>query len=606
MIDLVTDFARNEQAISRFIGDRVDSYFNSKCRRLLGNRYRRLMDSINMSFPEIYGRPGRQGSNEFRSKTAFPLLRERYKLRRALTKEYFRGDPMISLKAIGNTPLENAINMQDLLNLNLEHTRFRQTCFDRAVHYASAVGSAVIYSHYQAGERMGYKTVQTPSGYARVYTSLSTSKNVLNHAIHPLDYFQDESIASPGESQFAGFIDSWPLSDLISAYKNETDKYIRENLRDVLELAKEGVRNEHKFDIQGTGADSRRVGVDIERWWGRVNIPGNEDDTTVYYAERVGNKIIRFQSFALDDEITPLSVMCYWRRPEYWWGNTDGEEVLPHEQFTNLIMNMKADAALQLLNRYVFYDRDIGLDPDLLNEARINGGLVGVDLKGGRLRDLFFEFQPQDNSTQAVEWLMREIKESTQKMSSKPDFARASNTGGLVNTTATAANIIAGEGDVLERDAMEVFSYGVADMGRINVVILQQELGDRVAIRPDAKQAQRVIAKNEFLGNYGYRVDTSLTKTRENELMRLQNVLTMFQNFKGTGDPTWQNLNLAEVARDLVRRADVGDVDKILPAQESIAAGVPFQPSTIMPGQELAGVAQNLSAAPLESDMVAA
>jgi len=54
-----------------------------------------------MNFPTTYGRNQLRAVNEFLSKVAFPLVRERYLLTRATIKKNYRSDPIISIDKFG-------------------------------------------------------------------------------------------------------------------------------------------------------------------------------------------------------------------------------------------------------------------------------------------------------------------------------------------------------------------------------------------------------------------------------------------------------------------------------------------------------------------------
>src|SRR5690606_5933920 len=89
--------------------------------------------------------------------------------------------------------------------------------------------------------------------------------------------------------------------------------------------------------------DYAKAGVDKLRFWAKIHINGNEDNEQKYYVEIIGNKIIRFEENFLDEDIDPITVYTMRNRPEYWWGNSWGEDVMPQENFVKILMNMKAD-----------------------------------------------------------------------------------------------------------------------------------------------------------------------------------------------------------------------------------------------------------------------
>ena len=338
------------------------------------------------------------------------------------------------------------------------------------------------------------------------------------------------------------------------------------------------------------GMDFDGSAVDVRRFYAQINIEGNEDDLNHYYIEMVGDKIIRIQHNPNDEDLVPYNVFLYYPRLEYWWGNTDSEFVIPHENFTNLIMGLKADRALNMLQQYIFHEKGV-IDPTDWNNRLINGGLIPVDLKGGReLQKVLHQFRPQDDSLASTDSIMREVKESQQKMTPTPDFTRGAKAGGLRNQTATAALILEEQGDALESNILEQFNFSMEELARVQMTMLQQHLPDQFGLRPRPEQSMRILDKAQILGSFDYRVETALTRNRLNELQRLQNKITGTMNFRGTGDPTWQRVDMEQVARRWLQQADIGPVDELLPA------GAPAQipgavPSMQMTGAELGGAA---------------
>jgi hypothetical protein len=145
----------------------------------------------------------------------------------------------------------------------------------------------------------------------------------------------------------------------------------------------------------------------------------------------------------------------------------------------------------------------------------------------------------------------------------------------LANNTATAANLINDTVDQLESDCMETFAYALTLTGKKNVLQLQQFLGDQIRIRPNPKAAPKELWKSEILGDFWYTVLSSLHKNTVQEAIRVQNVLTQMINFKGTGDPTWQNVNMVPIARKWISMLDIGDVDDVMPQQQTAPMAMP-------------------------------
>jgi hypothetical protein len=99
-------------------------------------------------------------------------------------------------------------------------------------------------------------------------------------------------------------------------------------------------------------------------------------------------------------------------------------------------------------------------------------------------------------------------------------------------------------------------------------------------VRPDIKQKSKVLRKPEIMGDFDYVVKTSLQTNNIMEGQRLMNIITQLINFKGTGLPEFQQLNVIKAARSWLRQQDLGeDVDDLLP--ENAGQGQPgYQQST--------------------------
>lgn len=595
-IDLIKDFSKHEKAILQYVRDRQESYFNSDTYKRLRYRYHTLRDAIDGK--TSVGANRNYNQNLWFSKLTFPLVRQAFLLRRSATKANFRNDPIITVEPNGATSFENAINMQDVLNQNLKSTRFRPIVFNELINTASTVGVAVTYSTWASDTKKYRKTAADPNlGYARQEIN-KPKKNVKNHFLHPLNYFQNHNVNEPTDSDFQGHIQRWPLDQLIAEYRKDQSSYIKENLSKVIKEAIEGiVKNSNYYKAGQSGVqDPNSHSVDLSHWCGTLNIKGNEEDSQNYYIEWAGDHLVRLQDNPHDEDIRPYSIFRYDIRPDHWWGNIDIESQLPLEIYMNMIIGMKADNAIRNLEQFIFYDKGT-LDIADINRRHKSGGWIGLNLKTNQnLQNLLFPYQGRDVSGQDIQFITEEVKEISQRMSSAVDLQRQPSEGGLQNKTATAAMMIQEQGNQLEYDYFEQFSNGLVKMGEVNCVMLQQYLSDNFAIRPDIKEQQRVLEKSDILGSYSYNVSSSMTKNKVGEAMRLQNVITAMLNFTGTGNPVFQNIDMTKVVREWLKKMDLpGDIDEIYPEQSAMQAPGAV-PSLQMPGAQIPGAVQGLPA----------
>jgi len=591
-LELDKDFKKYEKPLTALLTEQVDGYFKSPLAKRLEQRYYRLKDSVDMNFggSTSRNRSSRRSSrsgNATKSKMSFALVKQRTILRRAILSQNFRGEPLASAEPLGATTMEAANNIQDVANMNLKSTKFRAKCFLNIKDDVSIFGAAVSYTSWRESSKVAKKTVQTSIGPQREPVE-TVKKNAVNRAVHILDYFQEAKVADPDDPVFQGHLERINLSKLIAAVKANPEAYIKENVDEVIARAKkESVtdKNYHEKEDQSNISSSK---FEIQRRviYSTCTIKGNEDNDNYYYIEMIAGKIVRFQENPHDNDMRPYAIFTFYPRREAWWGNSDAEFVLPHERYTNLIMGMKADKALQSLQSYLFYEKG-SIDTADWNNRHKNGGFVGVKPNANQnLSQMLYQHQPQDQSINTTDSIMREVKENEQKLTPRPDLSRAAASGGLQNTTATAANILDEQGDVVESEILENFTFGLKRLLEINIIMLQQRLGDEFAIRPKPTEEQRILTKEMILGDVDYHIETSLNKNKASELLRLQNLITMFMNFKGSGDPALSAFDMTSIFKKLYKQADVGDAEEAFPTQPQLAqpGAVPSAPQAPQDG----------------------
>jgi len=581
---LIDVFKSREKDITDYVNDRISSYYGSEVFKRLKNRMAQLDDSIDMKFhPTMHGN---RVANDFKSKIAMPLVREKFRILQGMTLASFRNDPMITVLPDGDTTYEAAAKSQVVLDQNFRRTQFREKAWRNAVGYSARYGVAVMVHHFRTtdlGSRE--KMQQTPFGIQKMPMVNKITYNVFNVCKDPRNYFQNEHMADPEDSDFRGWIDRIPLSQLIADYKGKEDLYIRENLREVIERAqKDFISNANYFSRMAT-PDWRRAGLDLSYWYGKINVTDFEEDDTEYYLEMAGDKIIRISTNPNDEGIVPISIYSYDRRLDRWCGNTPVENSMPMENFLNIVLGMRADQGLKTLERFLFFDKSSGIDPADLNNRKRNGGYIGFDGKGRPMSEIFYEFQPRDFSGNSIEPLIREIKEADQRLSFDSDFGRPATQGGPQNETATAAVMMDEKGNVLKSDLLESISYGLMSTARINLIKLQEQLPDEFQVTPPFQSAM-MINKADMLGTYQYQIHTSLTKNKVIALNNLMNLLTSIQNYRGTQDPAWLSVNLPPLIKKYIQEYDLGlNIDEVYPQQVQPQLAPMGMPPSGLPGQ---------------------
>lgn len=593
MIDLIEKFFPNEKRIFEYVNGAREGYLNSDCYKRLQRRCERLKDSYNLKI----------GNGNWKSKVVLPILKEQMRITRAMTLQYFRTDPPISLEPILDTPHENSINLQLVLNMNLKATEWRTKTWRPMVNIASILGTGVVYGYYHEREYNVKRTVLNQFGENVRVPVQKTIQQVRHENVDILNYFQNPTSIDPYESDFQGHSDTVLASEIVDCLENSTDKYIASNVEKVLKVMRNG-GGAHDSRVHVDNIADRnesRMAADRHRYWGTINIPGNEGDSTIYYVEWIGDTIIRFQSDVYDLDLKPYSIFNFEKRYDYWWGNPTAEDLLPHENYLNLLLSIQADKALQSNQRLRLFQKG-QLDIADINNRAINDGFVGVELMNGqRIDQVVYEMQHQpDTSLQANDWITREMKESMQRMSNKVDLTRNQQQGGLANKTLGAAQMVQNQADMQTGDYLDSFGDGLIQQGKFDCTVLQQMLDGEIIVRPDIKSKSKVLRKPDIIGDFDHVVKTSLQTNNLMEGQRLMNVITQLINFKGTGLPEFQALNVVKAARSWLRQQDLGeDVDELLPetaGQEQPSYQQSAQPQQAKTMVQNAGIPQTEAA----------
>jgi len=570
MIDLVKEIYKGnsaiEKAVSTYLMDKVEMYESSDCKKKLKARYNKLTASTNMN----YGSNSRNNTtNQFVNKLAFPVVMEMYRMWRAMIKRNFRGEPLITLQPVDETPIENAIKAQNALTLNLKATGFRESRsgWDLVADDLARIGCAVTCSQFEHRQKNILRTVNTEFGIQQI-NQPENRKNVWNYRVHMLNYGQDPLIADPEFSSFKFVIEDIPLSKIITQYQKNPELYVKKNIESIIKDSKAEMYKDNYFYRDDKSLnDYTKSGVNRRKFFAQICINGNQDDDTKYYVEMIGDRIVRIQKNWLDYDEDFFTVFTMRNRSDYWWGNAPCEDVIPHENWMHMVMNLSADNVLKSMEKYIFYFKD-ALDPSDINARHSSGGWIPVSRKDAmQLQNVIYDMAPRPTDLTNLDYITREVKESAQKQSPKPDFLRSGNKGGLANNTATAAGMLGEVSDLMESDCMEVVATGLSRLGKLNIIQLQQHLGSQFLQRPNPKLPPELVYKRDILGDFWYSVMSSLHKNTIQEAIRLQNAATQMINFKNTGNPEFQNLNIGAVVRKWVSQLDIGDVDEIMPEQ---------------------------------------
>ena len=386
--------------VLEYVNQRIDGYYNSKCYRSLCSRVDRLYNLIYMN--KEGSRNVYTGANEWQSKITVPLVREMYLILRAAMKKSWAQDPIITLEPISsNTSYINAINSQEILNLNYINTSYRDKCLKEVYRNIASYGTSLAFTQYEQRESKVKKTVYDPiMGYSKAAVG-DVSANCWNYIIPIKHYFQNPDIDCFDNSDFRGHQKRYFLTDLISEIKRYPELYIKERLKKVVEESRKGVLQTSNISKKENLAD-HNVSLDVYRYTGKLQIKGNEEDDTTYVMQLAGEHIFRFNVNDNDYGIDGYSCFNIDKFQDFWWSNTPIENVVPHQNIMDIIMQMNMDNAMRQLERYIFYDSG-SIDIADIHNRHKNGGFIGVKIKDFQSQNMISEYQAENTAKEDLQ-----------------------------------------------------------------------------------------------------------------------------------------------------------------------------------------------------------
>lgn len=539
-------YRKFSKTVTNYCVDRKATYFDSiNVFKPLKSRVQIIDDIIDMKFPQ---------NEAFIADVAMPIVRKRWREINAFIRKYFENDPLVSYTALGDTPEENAKNRQSLVNRNFVSTDFREKAFRWMIDSAARYGTYVTFTQYveKTGRNAGLTSVYDPNSvdpYQRIYPT-TRKQNALTLPVHVLNYFCDPKRNCYTRGSWEGFIDCWPISTLFSLLNDEN--YIRENVESIIEKCKEGSTDQQWYGGQGEAElrDYSRATVNVTRMFTTLNFEGNHDDSTEYYVELIDNKIIRINESGLDENERPITTGTLINRTNVWWGNSDVEDIIPLQNVSIWLINTEIEGTMKLMDNPIFVQKGTLDVADWNNRHQLNG-IVYYDEDRISPDKLAYQLQRRDNSLANLDWVQREIKQSIQESSPVVNMQNKYNEGGLNNSTLGAAQMVASIGEILQSDMMNNFSYGLMHIGKVSANILEIMLDEQFAI--PVKNRSVVLQKHQIMGVFDMISESSMKLNDVTEFTKAVNHLTQFLNWRGTGDPAFQGVNIPKLIKDVVK-----------------------------------------------------
>jgi hypothetical protein len=387
------------------------------------------------------------------------------------------------------------------------------------------------------------------------------SANCVNYTLPIKHYFQNPDITDFDNSDFRGHQKRYFLTDLVAEIKLNPDLYIKERLKKVIEEARKGTLQ--TSNIKGReNINDHNISLDVYRYTGKLQIKGNEGDNETYVLQIAGDHIFRFGVNDNDYGIDGYSCYNIDKFQDFWWANTPIENVVPHQNIMDIVMQMNADNAMKQLERYIFYDSG-SIDIADINNRHKNNGFIGVKVKDFQIQNMIADYQAKNTANQDLQYMMSEAKEAASRVSVKADLSRQGLAGGPRNETLGAAQMLVEQGQTQEFDLFDNMAEGFRQNARTNLILLQQNLPFEFDVRNFQNKMDRTIELKDILGDYVYNVETSLATNTLGEVQRLTNVITMLLNWKGTGNPSFANIDqgITKLAREIIRKNNLPNIN---------------------------------------------
>lgn len=577
----ISKWKDNEKEITSYCLDLVNKYHGSVCYSALKKNCISIRKSRDLDF---------NTTPAFDFSIGIPWVLPEIYLKRAIISQAFRPDYLFYLTPLGNTSYENAKKMEEVLNINTIATRFKETTFSRIIDSLASYGCSVCYSEIHTSKSNLPRTIADETGMIRRVENQKVKTNAINKYIHILDYGQDPDVAEPDFSSYQFFIDRQYLYDVWNHYQQNPTMYDESAMQWVYEQTKKGNISNPYYHLNAgvnkhsTMTNNGRGIVDLIRIYTKLPISGNEGDDTDYEVIITGERIISITKNNNENQKRMLTVVGYYQREEYWWSVNEALILKNHENIANIMLQMKANNAIESMNYKIFYPEGI-VDMNGIQGKKY----VPYQLRMNEdIRKMLYQFQPLDQSVGITDSFMSDIRESAQEINPKPDFTRTPKQGGIGNQAAAAINMVGSMQNTKESDVLERISYGLSNIGLCNYLLLQQYLENKFQYRPDKKSEPVDIYKDEIMGEFFVNVATSLTENKLIRLQNLQNNLTFFLNAMGSGHPDLQRVPLMPIIKEIIRNTDIGGEKEImdtLNAQQQQPFSTEQQPNTQMPPQ---------------------
>jgi len=555
MIDLVKNFKKHEKEMTILANGQKEDYFGHDTYKNLESRVEKLKKSNNMDFGE-----------RFIGKFGTPIQKSVSLMRKMVFDQNYRHEQLFYIKPTESTDAETATNIENTLADNLRRTKFKSRAFNIIKLNCAEYGASVCYSTPGILRNTHFKTQKfSENGITTIRRVQVDEPDIVIHnkSIHPLLYFQDPDCPTPEESLWQGHLERWDIPEYVAYVMNNKDLLINKNVQATLDDIKKSGRID-QFYMKDQENKLTKYPVDVTKLYSTLNITGNEDNLIPYYIEMVDDKIIRIEQNVFDENLRPYSILKFIPRNDVWWGNCDGEFQIPHENAYNTLIGLQLGNAIRSQDIATLYPRG-AIDMGDWNERKTYNGWVPVDVPDGmNFPNMIYKHQTTNDAKQDIEFMFRELNSSRQMIGSTPNVnQRVSKTSPLANTTATAVQSMEEISDIKEGSYMENFNYGMINIAKVNITLIQQFFPDSFSVVSSPGKSESLLNKEEIMGSSEIEVKTALTNNKMFEAQRYINGINTVFNWLGTMHPDAQKINLVPLIKTALHRLDLGDINEL-------------------------------------------
>lgn len=544
------------EEIKNMVLSRKTGYFGSKKYKALRN---------NCELMDMYI-DDKAGNSNAMSNVSPKIIRKAYHDYSALFHKFFENDPFFSIRCSNTMSPDEEKQITELLAENSEKTEYRDNCFTWTVDHIVRYGTSGTYSFAVSDlNSNSLITVQDDDAYGDstyIQEYSSGVPAVISLAIHPLNVIYDPNANFMTLPDYKGFLADIYISNL--AQLIDMENYIPEAVIKAVESLKNGMPDQYWYSGEYSNkADYSKGHGSLSYLWMKLPFEGNEDDPTTYAIEEIAGEIIRIEENTLDNNTIPLSISRVLPRQFEWFGNSPLIEKISLQNLQHWTINTFVESTAKAMDRIVLYRPGDGLDEYAINSRHQVGGLVPYRGQNPDLSSLMFSPKIDNVPFRDMDYIVQMARREDQETSVMPNFNPQSE-GGPTNKTLGGAQMMASIGELrFSKHVLDV-AKGQKVVGKHQIQLFKNVLSDDDPVKSALIKQHSVEIKTSNVFNY----------VREG--IEAGNRLTEVVNYKKTGIPDFEGLQIDTFIKDWLRAVTKhDDIDAYYTAESAAALQQP-------------------------------